>query len=110
MGALALLIGLDRFAHLNLIKRASFPSDRRIEREKAGRKSSIFPRSLSCPVSVPIMFDFDFIPNYFATLPPNIDLCWLFNSLRANLRSLLFIIKTLNAKPCFKAAFWIGII
>lgn len=36
MGALVgvLLIGLDRLAHLNLIERASFPSDRKIDRER----------------------------------------------------------------------------
>jgi len=92
MGALAgaLLIGLDRLAHLNLIERASFPSDRKVERERERERerTNIFSRSLSCPVSVPpIMFDFDFIWNYFATLLPNIDLCWLFNLQRANSRS-----------------------
>lgn len=70
MGALAgaLLIGLDRFAHLNLIECALFPSHRKVERERETEQPSIFPRSLSCPVSVPsIMFDFDFIRNYYTS-------------------------------------------
>lgn len=50
MGALAraLLIGLNRLAHLNLIERASFPSDRKVEVGETDRPS-IFQRGLSWP-------------------------------------------------------------